>query len=148
MTPEQAEAEAVVQEILAAAALADGEVMGAEPTADSPASDAASSVEAAFQAASAAAALASASTRRSVPDGAWFLANPGRTVRLRAHEPDEARPTAWAYHGEPLMSVVRPNSHGGSPSIEAYPAEAFTREPTADTDEGILAAVERWRAVR
>ena len=144
MTPEQVEA--AVQRIAASAALADGEVEGA-PENPSEALKAALVVEAAVREVSGASTPAAAPAEADpMSDEAWFAANPGRTARLRPHQPGDPRPY-WVEDGQALVSVVRYFPACGAPSAEALPAEAL-REPVGDSDAAVLAAVRSARGLR
>lgn len=143
MTPQ--EIEATAQRIIAAAALADGEIAG-EPEVCSTALDAALTVEAAVRELSEGTAYMrgfhDAATPDDDSDEAWFAAHPDRTARLRPHRCDERRPW-WAADGQSLMAVVRCMSRWSTPSVEAIAADALGSEPIADTDEAVLRAMRR-----
>ena len=140
--------EAVAQRIAASAALADGEVE-AEVEPQSDAVEAALAVEAVLREVSGGSKSTAVPAEADEPesDEAWFAANPGRTARLRPHQPGDRR-SYWADDGQALMSVVRfsPKTMG-APFAEALPADAL-REPVADTDEAVLAAVRSARGCR
>lgn len=135
--------EALAQEIVAAAALIEGED-GREESEPSEALEAALAVESVLRELTGEARVLGPSADAETglhadDDKAWFDARPTRTARLRPHRSTDARPS-WAQDGQVLMTAVR-RMHAldrCSPSVVS--ADALSGEPIADTDEAVLAA--------